>query len=198
MPKFQVVGGGMAETVAFPSQAQAPNNARAAAHEPQAMGHAASHAATANAGYVPQPPAKPLLSAAYQAPLSEEFALHEPEALVEAKPVQAKPAAQMQRPATHAMPRPAATQPAAAAAEAPKRASLFSRVFGGGSAPAAQVASQRPAHQEPVMSQAGYRQEPAEHHAAEVTVREPARAAVRPTQVDEIGLEIPAFLRRSQ
>jgi cell division protein FtsZ len=27
--------------------------------------------------------------------------------------------------------------------------------------------------------------------------REPARAAVRPAQIDEIGLEIPAFLRRN-
>jgi hypothetical protein len=27
--------------------------------------------------------------------------------------------------------------------------------------------------------------------------REPARAAVRPAQIDEIGLEIPAFLRRT-
>ena len=27
--------------------------------------------------------------------------------------------------------------------------------------------------------------------------REPVRAAVRPAQIDEIGLEIPAFLRRN-
>jgi hypothetical protein len=27
--------------------------------------------------------------------------------------------------------------------------------------------------------------------------REPARAAVRPAQIDEVGLEIPAFLRRN-
>jgi cell division protein FtsZ len=45
-----------------------------------------------------------------------------------------------------------------------------------------------------MMSPAAWHQEP-ELHAPER--REPARAAVRPAQIDEIGLEIPAFLRRT-
>jgi cell division protein FtsZ len=99
------------------------------------------------------------------------------------------------------MPMQAAPEPVRAQQEAPKRSSLFSRVFGGGSAPAP-AASQRAVHQEPVISQSAYRQEPAmpDFHAEAAREREPAapaRAAVRPTQIDEIGLEIPAFLRRS-
>jgi cell division protein FtsZ len=190
VPNFRVVGGAMAEPVAFPQQAhrqtvQHAATAHMAAHEPPAMG--ASHAAQ-GAGYIPQPPLKPLLSAAFQPPAAEpaELALSEPEA----KSVPVKSAAQ--RPAT------AAAQSARPQAEAPKR-SLFSRVIAGGWALSPPASSQRAAsHQEPVMAPA-YRQEPAaaELHAAETALREPARAAVRPAQIDEIGLEIPAFLRRS-
>jgi cell division protein FtsZ len=90
------------------------------------------------------------------------------------------------------MPEPARTP------EAPKRTSLFSRVFGGAASPNAAPAA-RAAHQEPVINASNYRQEPtvADLHAQHEQQREPARAAVRPAQVDEIGLEIPAFLRRS-
>jgi cell division protein FtsZ len=161
MPKLQVVGGGLAEAVAFPPQAQAQN----------------ATAAAQGAGYIPQPPAKPLLSAAYQPPAPE---IPEPEM---------KPARQ----ASHALP-----PHLRGGAEPPKRASLFSRVFGGAPAPAAPEpapAPARPQHREPIMSPAARQQEP-ELHAPEA--REPARAAVRPAQIDEIGLEIPAFLRRSQ
>jgi cell division protein FtsZ len=66
------------------------------------------------------------------------------------------------------------------APEPAKGNSIFKSVFGFGSKPA--VAAQ-PHRQEPAM------------HAEEV--REPARAAVRPAQIDEVGLEIPAFLRRN-
>jgi cell division protein FtsZ len=197
-PKFQVVGGGMAEAVAFPPQAHAQNapqggqvqgaHAHAPAYEPQAMGPASQ-----GGGYVPQPPTKPLLSAAYQAPLSEsaELAFHEPEArpMQKAAPVQAAP---MQAPRQVA-PEPGRIQP-----ESPKRASLFSRVFGG--ATHAAPAPQRAMHQEPVMAPAAYRQEamiPERQAEAGQQAVQPSRANVRPTQVDEIGLEIPAFLRRS-
>jgi cell division protein FtsZ len=199
MPKFQVVGGGVAEAVAFPPQAHmqsAPAHSAPAAyaHEPQAVGgqSAAGHAGV-GAGYIPQPPAKPLLSAAYQAETAE-LALNEPD------PRRAAAAQPTARPA----PRPTipAPEPVRAQQEAPKRSSLFSRVFGGGSAPAPAAASHRALHQEPMISQSAYRQEPAmqDFHGEVEREREPAapaRAAVRPTQIDEIGLEIPAFLRRS-
>ena len=164
MPKLQVVGGGVADAVAFPPQAQA------------AM-QSAQNAATASgqgAGYIPQPPAKPLLSATYHAPA-------EPAELAFAEP-QASTAPVMR----------AAVQPVAAMrpahsetrTEAPKRASLFSRVFGSTPPPAAPAPAQR---QEPAIQHA-----PQIHHEPEAP-----RAAVRPAQIDEIGLEIPAFLRRT-
>ncbi len=181
MPKFQVVGGGAADAVSFPSQAHAHN-------APQAMGHPPGGYAPSSqgAGFIPQPPAKPLLSAAYQAPLPEaELGLSE----VESRPAQPKQQAPAQP-----------TPEFSRAPEAPKRASLFSRVFGG--APAASP-SQR-AHQEPVISPGAYRQEPviSEYQPSETTQRErgaasQARATVRPTQADEINLDIPAFLRRT-
>jgi cell division protein FtsZ len=83
-------------------------------------------------------------------------------------------------------------------AEPPKRTSLFKSMFGfGNAAPAAAPAPAARPHQEPVIRQPAMRAQPAmpEMQAPEP---EPARAAVRPTQIDEIGLEIPAFLRRSQ
>jgi len=170
MPKLQVVGGGLAEAVAFPPQAQT-NNPPPAAPQPQAL---------QGAGYIPQPPAKPLLSAAYPQTVAEAAEMERAE--LDLKPV---------RPAAQSLP------PHLRAAEPPKRASLFSRVFG--SAPAASAPEPAPQpqpraqHREPVMTPR--HQEP-EFHAPEP--REPARAAVRPAQIDEIGLEIPAFLRRSQ
>jgi cell division protein FtsZ len=168
MPKLQVVGGGLAEAVAFPPQAHVQN--APAAQQTMAQG----------AGYIPQPPAKPLLSAAYTPPVAETTEMD------------LKPA----RPAAHALP-----PHLRGGAEPQKRASLFSRVFGSAPAPAACTpepaapAPARPQHREPIMSPIARQQEP-ELHAPEP--REPARAAVRPAQIDEIGLEIPAFLRRSQ
>jgi cell division protein FtsZ len=120
------------------------------------------------AGYIPQPPAKPLLSSAYHAPLNRD---------------ESDPSVQAARLA-------AASAPARQAPE-PKRGSLFSRVFGGPAAPLAPTP-----HRDPVVAPPAARQEPDFQTHPEPT-REPARAAVRPTQIDEIGLEIPAFLRRS-
>jgi cell division protein FtsZ len=174
LPQLKVVGGG--EPVAFPPHAQmqhAQMQPSMAPSAPVATAHVPAQASGAlqqlGAGYIPQPPAKPLLSAAYQMPLEHDDM---PAALPEMKPA---------RPAANAVPpilRPGA--------EPQKRASLFSRVFGGPAAPAAPAP-----HREPVVAPAS-RQEP-EFQAQP----EPARAAVRQSQIDEIGLEIPAFLRRT-
>jgi cell division protein FtsZ len=83
-------------------------------------------------------------------------------------------------------PRPAppvrATTATARPPETPKASSIFKSVFGFGGA-AKPAPAPQPHRQEPAMTP-----EPE---------REPARAAVRPAQIDEIGLEIPAFLRRN-
>jgi cell division protein FtsZ len=83
------------------------------------------------------------------------------------------------------MPRPA--QPAHAVAptpvrvpEQPKSSSIFKSVFGFGAAKHA-----APAHPP-------HRQEPA----IQAEPQSEPRPAVRPAQIDEVGLEIPAFLRR--
>jgi len=189
MPKFQVVGGGTVDAVSFPAHAQ-PHPAG-----PAPAGSAALHRepvmqapSTQGAGYIPQPPAKPLLSAAFHGPAEHaEFDLDEPEMKAAPRPAAPTPAA----------PRPVMPD-SARQQEAPKRPSLFSRVFGGapGSNP---PPGPRAAHQEPVIAAPNYRQEPAisDLNAQPEAPREPVRAAVRPAQIDEIGLEIPAFLRRS-
>jgi cell division protein FtsZ len=200
-PKLQVVGGGHAENVPFPPHAQPasvapaqgqlspqglPNTAPQGFAPPPASSPAAAPAPGATvshgAGYIPQPPAKPLVSAAYMNHAASEFDLSEPEE----KPAR-QAAIQRQEPA-----------------EAPKRASLFSRVFGGAPAsPAPAQPSPRAAmHREPVLNtpqraEPEYRAPEPVREATREPVREPARAAVRPAQIDEIGLEIPAFLRRS-
>jgi len=66
--------------------------------------------------------------------------------------------------------------------EAPKR-SLFNRVFGSGSSGA-------PGQREAARTEPELAPRPD-------LAREPVRPAVRPSQIDEIGLEIPAYLRRS-
>jgi cell division protein FtsZ len=158
LPQLKVVGG--SEPVPFPPHVQVQHG-----NAPAALPVTAS--AAQGAGYIPQPPAKPLLSAAYQAPLEPaELQMSQPEM-------------QPARPAVQAVP--PSLRPSA---EPPKRASLFSRVFGGPAAPAP-----APQHREPTVNS---RHEPDFQPAPE-----PARAAVRPAQIDEIGLEIPAFLRRS-
>jgi cell division protein FtsZ len=185
VPKFQVVGGGLAEAVSFPPKAQANNPAQQpaapgpAAPSPAAPSPAVQGAAAQGAGYIPQPPEKPIISAAFKTPAADTAALERAEA--------ERPS----RPAIHALPPHlrGGTEPA-------KRASLFSRVFGSAPATAAAepapASQSRPAHREPVMSQAPRPQEPDLH------AQEPARAAVRESQVGEIDLDIPAFLRRTQ
>jgi cell division protein FtsZ len=158
MPKLQVVNGGNVETVAFPPHAGVPN------HQPP---HAHQQTTAQGAGYIPQPPARPLVSAAYAA-APEELAFAE-----------AAPAPPPPRPAAQALP-----QSLRPAPEPAKRPSLFSRVFSA----AAVAPPAPPRHQEPVMAAPR----------AEEPQPEAVRAAVRPAQIDEIGLEIPAFLRRSQ
>jgi cell division protein FtsZ len=144
-----------------------------------APGPAAPGPAAQGAGYIPQPPEKPIISAAYKAPAADIAALE-----------RAEPEQKAARPAIHALP-----PHLRGGVEPPKRTSLFSRVFGGGTPPAPPAEPAQPAratHREPVMTQAPRQQEPDLH------VQEPARAAVRQSQVDEIALEIPAFLRRTQ
>ncbi|HQT63370.1 MAG: cell division protein FtsZ [Acidocella sp. 20-57-95] len=193
MPKLQVVGGGVADSVAFPPHVQAGiQNGQQAAVAPQPVAqHAATSLATGGAGYVPHPPAKPLLSTAFrESAETEALDLRD----YEVKP--AKPAPQMQ-PQAQAQPQP---QPATARYEPPrqpapetaKRPSLFSRVFGGAHEEPVQTAPRATTHREPVIAPVAPRHEPDFH-----VQPEPARAAVRPAQIDEIGLEIPAFLRRS-
>jgi cell division protein FtsZ len=128
------------------------------------------------AGYVPEPPATPLISKAFQGRPAEEFALREPVAAqASAGQIAATQAAAAQQ--RVAPPVRAAANAEPRHAEPARPASIFKSVFGFGGAakPAPQVQPQRlePAMEEP-----------------------PARAAVRPAQIDEIGLEVPAFLRR--
>ncbi len=189
MPKLQVVNGGMVEAVAFPPQAVASHSALANA--PQALGHSQG----TSAGYVPQPPARPLLSAAFQAPAADpELTLSEPEAQMEMQAVQA-----VRAPVAVPAPVTAKLPEAARPAEPAKRNSLFKSMFGFGNAAPAPAAPVARPHQEPMMSTPAPRPQPLVKAEPQVVApaHEPARAAVRPTQIDEIGLEIPAFLRRS-
>ncbi len=178
-PKLQVVNGG-AEPVAMPPQAHAAQAAQPVAMQAApAMQHGAQHYAPSarGAGYVPEPPGAPLLAKAYVG--REEPEYHEPVAMAP-QPAPA-PAPRMAPPVRAAAPEPQrAPEPA-------KSTSIFKSVFGFGGAQKAAPAPLPP------------RQEPAMHpeQQAYVDPREPARAAVRPAQFDEVGLEIPAFLRRN-
>jgi len=186
MPKLQVVNG--AEPVSFPPQAAAQHSAHYNAGNMQQA--AVPHA---GAGYVPQPPDRPLVSAAYRHGEPNPD-LHEAEMLpaAVARPMQPAQAPQPQAQAApmmrHAMP-----EPARPPAEAPRRGNLFKAMFGFGGAPAQPPAQPQRQHQEPVMAPPSFRQEPMPPE----TLREPVRGHVRPAQIDEIALEIPAFLRRS-
>jgi cell division protein FtsZ len=153
VPKLQVVNGGAAEPVAFPPKE-------------------ASSGPTRPAGYVPEPPAAPLLSKAFAAPRHDELNLGEPAAMHAPAPLPpAPPPARMAAPVRAPAPEPArAPEPA-------KSGSIFKSVFGFG--------AHKPAP----------RHEPAIEPVPEAP---PARATVRPAQIDEAGMEIPAFLRRNQ
>jgi cell division protein FtsZ len=203
MPNLKVVNGG--EPVNFPS---AVSN--------QSVNQQGSAAVSRPGGYVPEPPATPLISKAF-VDRGSEIALGAVEApaapaapaVVNAVAATADLMSQLTQPAPAASatqaapvpaaaPRPAArpSQPAHAVAPTPVRVpetpksggSIFKSVFGFGGA-AKQAA---PAHPQ-------QRQEPAIHAEPQESRPEPrqeSRPAVRPAQIDEVGLEIPAFLRR--
>ena len=145
-----------------------------AAQSAQHAGAVQSASVGRPAGYVPEPPVAP--------PMPRSFATEAPQAAFEQAPIMEVPFAS----------RPMPTQPARAvsaapapmrAAEAPKPASIFKSVFGFGAhktaSPAPQVQRQEPA----------IRGDEAQDH---------QRAHVRSPQVDEVGLDVPAFLRRNQ
>jgi len=174
VPSLKVVNGG--EPVNFPS---AVSN--------QSVNQHGSVPPSRQGGYVPEPPATPLISKAF-VDRGHEIAL----GVQEAAPAAAATAdlvAQIATAAPRPAPRPAPQAHAAAPTPAPvrvpeptKSSSIFKSVFGfgGGAKHAA------PAHHAP------HRQEPA----IQAEPQPEARPAVRPAQIDEVGLEIPAFLRR--
>ncbi|HUM07524.1 MAG TPA: cell division protein FtsZ [Acidocella sp.] len=185
MPNLKVVNGGNAEPAQFHNAVSGQAvNAQGAAHGGAGMSRPA--------GYVPEPPAAPLVSKAY-VDRGYEIALGaEPAAPVQPAThahhaAHAADAARMPQPQRPAVPvRNVAPDPVRAP-EPPKSTSIFKSVFGFGGAK--QAPAPQPVHRhEPAMRQ--------ELHAHEEP-REHARAAVRPAQIDEVGLEIPAFLRRN-
>ena len=181
MPKLQVVNGGPAEAVAMPAQAQQPQ-AQAQAPAPQqvpVLGQPMQAPTMRGSGYIPEPPA-PLVSRTYTQRAPEDLGFSEPVAAP--LPQQAPP--RMTPPARAAAPAPEAPRH-----EFSRATSIFKSVFGFGSTPKPQPQPQ-PVRHEPAIH--------AEQHEQHVDqYREPVRAAVRPAQIDEIGLEIPAFLRRN-
>ncbi len=185
MPSLKVVNGG--EPVQFPA---------AVSGQSVSQQGAAQAPAARQAGYVPEPPATPLVSKAY-IDRGHEIALGAQEAAAPAAAAvaAAEMVAQMAQPAPAAVqpaPRPAMrpATPAHTVAPTPVRVpeqpksggSIFKSVFGFGSAKHA-----APAHPP-------QRQEPA----IQAEPQSEVRPAVRPAQIDEVGLEIPAFLRRGQ
>jgi cell division protein FtsZ len=178
MPKLQVVNGGPAEAVAAPAQGQ---QAQAPVQPVSVLGQPVqAPTMRGGSGYVPEPPAAPLVSRAYTPRTPEDMGFSEP--VAPPLPPQAPP--RMAPPARAAAPAPEPPR------HEPSRAtSIFKSVFGFGSA-AKQPPQPQPARHEPAMH--------ADPHEAPIDqYREPVRAAVRPAQIDEIGLEIPAFLRRN-
>jgi cell division protein FtsZ len=179
LPKLQVVNGGSTDPVAFPPQPLQ--------HAPQAMpvqpapvlGQPLQAPAARGSGYVPEPPA-PLVSRAYAPRHPDELAFSEPAPA----PMQPQPRmAPTARAASQAAEPPRSQEPSRAT-------SIFKSVFGFGGAPKPAPQPQ-PVRHEPAMHADQHDPQPVEQY------REPARASVRPTQIDEIGLEIPAFLRRN-
>ena len=194
LPKLQVVNGGSAEPVAFPPQAQGAqqtgqHNAQQGGQQyvpPHGMQHAPQHHAPVSrgAGYVPEPPVATLLSKAYVGHGSEEFQLGEQ---IAAAPMPPAPPAHAPAPRMAPAMRGAVAPEPQRTVEAPRATSIFKSVFGFGGGPKSAPAPQ-PQRQEPAMHA-----EPQ----AYAEPREPARAVMRPAQIDEVGLEIPAFLRRN-
>jgi cell division protein FtsZ len=178
MPKLQVVNGGPIDPVAFPPQVQQPQQPAAPAQSAPVLGQPLHAPSARGSGYVPEPPAAPLVSRAYMSRSPEELAFNEPGAA----PLPPQP---------RMAPSPHAAAPEPPRSPEPSRAtSIFKSVFGFGSA-AKQAPQSQPVRHEPAMHVDPHDPQPVEQY------REPARAAVRPVQIDEIGLEIPAFLRRN-
>jgi len=175
MPKLQVVNGGSADPVSFPAQAAMQNGAPQMAQPQQAP-------VSRGPGFMPETPSMTQGASAQVSRGSDELSFESDMAAISAA---------LPPPPPRMAPAPAPVRAAAEAhaPEAPKSTSIFKSVFGfgGGSKPTPTAAPQR---HEPAMRADSYGQTPQE-------VREPARAAVRPAQIDEIGLEIPAFLRRN-
>jgi cell division protein FtsZ len=178
IPSLKVVNGG--EPVGFPS-----------AISNQSVNQQGSAPAPRQGGYVPEPPATPLISKAFidrghEIALGAQEAAAAPSAAAATADILAQLAPAPVAPAPRPMPRP--SQPVHAVAPTPVRvpetpktgASIFKSVFGFGGAPKPAA----PAHPQ-------HRQEPA-------IQAEPseARPTARHAQIDEVGLEIPAFLRR--
>ena len=174
MPSLKVVNGG--EPVNFPSAVSG-----------QSVNQQGSAPAPRQGGYVPEPPAAPLVSKAF-IDRGHEIALGAQEAAPVAPAAALDSAAQL-APAPRPMP-PRPAQPAHAVAPTPVRvpetpktgSSIFKSVFGFGGAAKPAAPAHAPHH----------RQEPA----IQAEPQAEARPAVRPAQIDEVGLEIPAFLRR--
>jgi len=175
VPSLKVVNGGPVDT-----QAYTPGAVGGAGQQPGRPG-----------GFVPEPPASPLVSKAFgraaELPLGDMAAnITAPQAAPVPQGVPA-PAAVAPQPALRPVAPPPQMRAPVEAPRAPepaKTGSIFKSVFGfGGSKPA-------PAPQ---------RQEPAIHAEPQPAYRapEPQRAPGRPAQVDEAAMDIPAFLRRS-
>ncbi len=169
LPNLKVVNGG----------AEAGNSFVQAVATQNVQQHAAVgvHGASRPAGYVPEPPASPLVGKAYVERGAEPAQMAETQVAME-QPTAPRPAAAPVRPAAMA-PAPMPVR----APEPPKTTSIFKSVFGFG------------AHKAPAPAPQQHRQEPAMR--ADETHEAP-RPAVRQAQMDEVGLEIPAFLRRNQ
>ncbi|MDE8348758.1 MAG: cell division protein FtsZ [Acidocella sp.] len=184
MPKFQVVGGGVAEPVAFPPHVQQAVGPASQISQPQqAPQPHAPEMFQQGAGYIPQAPTKPLISTAYQSAEPARFELEEPVEKRPSRPPTPPPAATIRYESV----RPPVPEPQ-------KRPSLFSRVFGGAAEePAPPVQPRATSHREPVISPVAPRSE----SDFEAPIPVFGRAPVRSGQIDEVELEIPAFLRRS-
>ncbi|MDE1905269.1 MAG: cell division protein FtsZ [Rhodospirillales bacterium] len=143
-----------------------------------AQHQAAATGSARPAGYVPEPPSTPLISKAFVERGHEATPFVVDHAGLADAPATLRPVASI---------RTVAMAPSATPVRAPepqKTGSIFKSVFGfGGHKSPTPTPQQQPRH-EPAMRVDEASDAP--------------RAAVRQTQVDEVGLEIPAFLRRNQ
>ena len=182
IPSLKVVNGG--EPVNFPAAVSGQSVNQHGGHQQHAAQHGAAPVSR-QSGYVPEPPAMPLVSKAF-VDRGHEILLGVSEnspAEITGEAAYAAPAPQ---PAPRPMPRPAQPTHAVAPApvrvpEPPKSTSIFKSVFGFGGGAKNPAPAHPPHRQEPAIQQ---------------EMQAEPRPAVRPAQIDEVGLEIPAFLRR--